>query len=60
MNDKQATGLAGKIDQAYKDYLKASENKRTTPIREDAFINGLVVGLQMANKAGQILEEINK
>lgn len=58
LNDRQADLLANKIDQAYKKYLAKSKNKRTTAIREDAFIHGLVAGLQMANDSKKIIEEL--
>jgi hypothetical protein len=52
--------LADKIKEEYEDYLAKSEDKTTSPMREDTFIHGLVAGLQMAIEVEEIRKEMGE
>ena len=58
LNDKMATILADLIKKCYEEYLLKSENKTTSDIREDAFIQGLVQGLEISTRAKDLLAEL--
>jgi hypothetical protein len=59
-SDKKAEVLASKFEEYYDEYLAQSENKRTTALREDTFINGILAGMRLAARAGELLEEMEK
>jgi hypothetical protein len=59
-SDKKAEVLASKFEEYYNEYLAKSENKRTTALREDTFINGILAGMRLAAKAGELLEEMEE
>ena len=58
--DEKAVILADKIKEEYENYLGKSEDKTTSPMREDTFIHGLVAGLQMAIEVEQIRKEMGE
>ena len=65
LNHKQAyefnvAVLIEEIDKAYKEYLAKSENKRTTDIREDTFIFGIIAGMRMSTNAKKLIRKMNK
>jgi hypothetical protein len=58
--DKKAEVLADRFKKAYDKYLSESESKRSTALREDAFIHGVVAGMHISAEAGQILKEMGE
>jgi hypothetical protein len=59
-SDKKAEVLANKFEEYYDEYLAQSENKRTTALREDTFIHGILAGMKLSARAGELLEEMEK
>lgn len=58
LDDIMATRLAMVIEKCYENYLATSEDKTSIPMREDAFIYGLLAGLELSNNSEEVLARI--
>jgi hypothetical protein len=58
ITDKQTDVLSKRLEEAYQRYLSDRKNKRNTAIREDAFKNGVMAGLEMSLHVTEILIEM--
>ncbi len=56
--DREADFIRKLMLDSYDEYLSESENKETSDVREDAFFNGWLRGIQVATRAKELVKEV--
>ena len=56
--DREADFIRKLMLDSYSEYLSKSENKASDDVREDAFFNGWLQGIQVATRAKELVKEV--